>query len=130
MTIVSRLPAVGDQVIGKHGYMFDYEGMRGEVVRTDPPRHSQHKCAVKWEDGGEDYVLSSMLWNYGPASLSEDAKLVRTLTDAPSPEARDEALAAIHHRLNLDEPDTDIARAHIDAFVQNATNARPRGTKR
>jgi hypothetical protein len=55
------LPQVGDKVIGRFGYGFDYEGMKGEVVRVDPPRASENKCTVRWEDGGEDYVLCSLL---------------------------------------------------------------------
>lgn len=52
---------MGDQVFGRSGYGFDYEGMRGLVIGSDAPRASEHKCTVRWEDGGEDYVESKFL---------------------------------------------------------------------
>jgi hypothetical protein len=76
-----RLPQPRDKVRGRKGHDFDYEGMKGVVVSTDPPRASQHKCTVLWEDGGEDYVESSMLTITSPDNIVGGMTLPRGLPD-------------------------------------------------
>lgn len=55
-----RIPQEGDKVKAKPGYGM-CDGERGVVIRTDPERASQHKCVVRWADGGEQYVESVYL---------------------------------------------------------------------
>lgn len=67
-----RIPAVGDTVRARTGYGLDYEGEVGTVVRSEPPRASEHRCTVRWSDGGEEPVESKYLSIVAPASALAD----------------------------------------------------------
>jgi hypothetical protein len=73
-----RIPQIGDRVKVRESNVF-YAGDRGVVVASEPERASQHRCTVRFDDGGEDQVESASL-----TILTVDADTVRAaLKDDP-----------------------------------------------